>query len=33
MLECGAGSQERVSAALGEGARVIRTRAELLAVT
>ena len=33
VLETGAGAQERVSAALGEDARVVNTRAELLAVT
>jgi phosphoglycolate phosphatase-like HAD superfamily hydrolase len=33
VLETGAGAQERVSATLGEDARVVNTRAELLAVT
>jgi phosphoglycolate phosphatase-like HAD superfamily hydrolase len=33
VLETGAGAQERVSATLGEDARVVSTRAELLAVT
>jgi len=33
VLETGAGAQERVSEALGEHARIVNTRAELLAVT
>jgi phosphoglycolate phosphatase-like HAD superfamily hydrolase len=33
VLETGAGARERVSATLGEHARVVNTRAELLAVT
>jgi phosphoglycolate phosphatase-like HAD superfamily hydrolase len=33
VLETGAGAQERVSATLGKDARVVSTRAELLAVT
>jgi hypothetical protein len=32
LLESGPGAQQRVSEALGEGARVIATREELLAV-
>jgi phosphoglycolate phosphatase-like HAD superfamily hydrolase len=33
VLETGAGARERVSATLGDNARVVNTRAELLAVT